>query len=253
MILLKGGSSGPYTSVFCIVPARAGSKGLPSKNSLLLNGLPLAEHSLLFAPLLTGFENIIFTTDCKFLYSRSYLYPRITYHLRDPHLSGDDTTLVDVILYLYSTIISSNAGSNPAFVLLQPTSPFRHVREIKSALQFASVEGLDSLVSVSSIPYHPSEYVNIDQQSWSYIVTPPRGTTRRQEYIKPPFFITGSFYLATLHHLRAYASFLSPESSFFKTCEPYLVDIDTRADLEAARALFSLMHRSGYAAPFKCC
>ena len=251
MILLKGRSSGPYTSVFCIVPARAGSKGLPSKNSLLLNGLPLAEHTLLFAPLLTDFDNIIFTTDCKFLSSRSYLYPRVTYHLRDPHLSRDDTTLVDVILSLYSTIISPDAGLNPAFVLLQPTSPFRHVQEIKRALHFASVEGLDSLVSVSSIPYHPSECINIDQQSWRYIVSPPGGATRRQEYITPPFFITGSFYLATLNHLSAYASFLSPVSSFFQTCEPYIVDIDTRADLEVARALYSLMHRAGYAAPFK--
>ena len=59
MILHRGKTSSPYTSVFCIVPARAGSKGLPSKNSLLLNGYPLAEHTLNFASLLGGFDDII--------------------------------------------------------------------------------------------------------------------------------------------------------------------------------------------------
>jgi len=250
MILHRGKSSSSYTSVYCIIPARAGSKGLPHKNSLLLNGLPLAEHSLLFASLLYDFNDIVFTTDCPLLFSRSNIYPSITYHLRDAFLSSDESTLVEVVFHLYDTLLSRFAGSNPAFILLQPTSPYRCLKEIRRAIQFAVAEGLDSLVSVSSVHCHPSECIEIAGDRWNYIVTPPNKSTRRQDYTVTPYFISGSFYLASLHHLVRYNSFLSPDTSFFKTSEPCVVDIDSPDDFEVARALYALMNAAGFASPY---
>lgn len=250
MILRKGKSSSKYTSVFCIVPARAGSKGLRHKNSLLLNDLPLAEHTLVFASLLYDFNDIVFTTDCPFLYSRSSLYPSIKYHLRDATLSTDSSTLVEVVLHLHGTLLSRSAGSNPAFILLQPTSPYRFLKEMHRAIKFAVAEQLDSLVSVSSVYCHPSECIDIAGDNWKYILPPPDGTSRRQDYPITPYFISGSFYLASLQHLMDYNSFLSPDSSFFKTNEPLAVDIDTQEDFEIARALYPLMQSVGCASPY---
>jgi len=251
MILHRGISSSRYTSLYCIVPARAGSKGLKSKNSLPLNGIPLAEHTLSFASLLPGFDEIIFTTDCPYLLSRSSLYPQISYHSRDISLAGDKATLVDVIFSLYTTLLVSSAGDNPAFVLFQPTSPFRCLDEVKRAIHFASNEGLDSLVSVSSNPFHPSECLSFNNGSWDYLLPPPDSFTGRQDYSLKSFFISGSFYISSLSHLISYRSFLSQDSSFFHAHEPYVIDIDTSADFEAAKALYPLMHAAGYAAPFR--
>ena len=221
--------------------------------SLLLNGYPLAEHTLNFASLLGGFDDIIFTTDCSFLLSRSHLYPQITYHSRDSILSSDDATLVDVITFLYKNLLAPIAGSNPAFVLLQPTSPFRSLPEVRKAINLASASGLDSLVSVSSLPFHPSEFVEFNSNSWTFLVPPPNSNSRRQDYSQSPYFISGSLYITSLEHLSTHGSFISPDSSFFHAQEPYVLDIDSSADFSAAQALYSLFQSAGYAAPYVEC
>ena len=47
------------------IPARGGSKGLPNKNILNINGLPLIAHSILYAKSSNLIDKIIVTTDSK--------------------------------------------------------------------------------------------------------------------------------------------------------------------------------------------
>ena len=53
----------PYTSVTAIIPARAGSKGLPNKNILELGGISLIEHSILLSLNLPSLDFTVVTTD----------------------------------------------------------------------------------------------------------------------------------------------------------------------------------------------
>ncbi len=248
MILLKGSvSSTPYSSFYAIIPARSGSKGLPGKNFLRLSGLPLAEHSLIFASSLDIFDGIVLTTDCGPLLSRSKLYPDIMYHSRDPELASDTSSLIDVIFDIYDNGFIPNPGSNPAFALLQPTSPFRSVAEFSEALDYSTSCHLDSLVFVSNVVQHPSESITIGLDSWSYILPPPQGTSRRQDYLISPFFISGSLYVSTLSNLRKCSSFVDSSSSFWLSRDPYSVDIDSHFDFLLADAIYALMLSKGYA------
>ncbi len=247
MIIHTGGTTAPYTSLYCIIPARSGSKGLASKNSLALNGLPLAEHSVKFALTLPGLSGIIFSTDSSYLLKRSSLYPSVKYLNRDPGLASDSSTLVDVVLDIYLSHLSSTAGPNPAFFLLQPTSPFRCSSEVSSALKLSSLESFQSLAAVTPNPCHPCESIMLAKNRWRYISPPPHPSSRRQDYRVSSFFITGSFYLATLSFLREHGSFVGSTSSFFQTNEPSIVDIDTASDFALAQALFPFMLSKNYA------
>ena len=247
MILLNHECQKPYSSLHCIIPARSGSKGLPSKNSRVLHGLPLAEHSLKFALSISGLDSIILSTDCPYLLSRANLYSSALYHERSPELSSDTASIVDLVLDIHNSTLAITAGSNPAYLVLQPTSPFRSHSEVASALSIAISKGLSSLVAVTSCPHHPSECINLSESGWKYVVPPPATCSRRQDYANAPFFISGSFYLATLSFLLENRSFLGDQSSFFQTFEPVIVDIDDLNDFNAAHSLYSFMRQSGYA------
>lgn len=250
MIIDVGTTTVPYSSLHCIVPARSGSKGLPSKNSLLLNGLPLAEHTIKFALTLPGLSSIIFSSDSTDLLERSNLYPSVKYLKRSPGLSSDSSTLVDVVLDIYDSHLSQSAGPNPAFLLLQPTSPFRCLSEVSSALKLSIDRCFHSLVAVTPTPYHPCECITFSKAQWSYMSSPPGPSSQRQDYNLSSFFITGSFYLATLSFIREYGSLVGSASSFFQTNEPSIVDIDTPCDFALAQALYPFMLSQDYALNF---
>ena len=54
-------------SVLAVIPARAGSKGIPNKNILQFAGLPLIAHTLLFAKMCPEIHRCIVSTGRVFL------------------------------------------------------------------------------------------------------------------------------------------------------------------------------------------
>ena len=50
---------------FCFIFARGGSKGIPKKNILPINGLPLLVHSINLAKRLKEVDRIFVSTDCE--------------------------------------------------------------------------------------------------------------------------------------------------------------------------------------------
>ena len=248
MILNTGaGSSSPYTSFYAIVPARAGSKGLPNKNKRRLSGLPLAEHSLVFASSLRLFNGIVCSTDCDFLLSRSHLYPDVLYHTRPSQFASDTSSLSEVILDIYECGLIPDPGSNPAFALLQPTSPFRSYVEFRDSIGYSLSLYPESLVLVSNVNHHPSEYITFGDGLWKHVLPPPSGLSRRQDYSQTPYFISGSLYVSTLRSLKSHLSFVHDDTTFWLSKDPFSVDIDTPFDFALASSVYELMFSYGYA------
>ena len=51
-------------NVYAIIPARGGSKGIPKKNIINFDGLPLIGHSILYAKKSNLIDKIFVSTDC---------------------------------------------------------------------------------------------------------------------------------------------------------------------------------------------
>ena len=107
-----------------IIPARAGSKGLPDKNVLMLLDRPLIAYTIEAAVSSNLFDKVIVSTDSE-RYKTIAEYYGAEVMLRSAELSSDTATSYMVI----EDVLKNNPGYE-IIALLQPTSPFRTANHI---------------------------------------------------------------------------------------------------------------------------
>jgi N-acylneuraminate cytidylyltransferase len=129
-----------------IIPARAGSKGVPGKNVRPIAGKPLIAWSIEQARACAGLERVIVSTDGEEIAAAARACGAEVL-MRPAALAADDTPTEPVMLHALD-FAEAHGGLPDAVVLLQPTSPLRLPGALDKALaQFVS-SGADSLVSV---------------------------------------------------------------------------------------------------------
>ncbi|KII81192.1 cytidylyltransferase domain-containing protein [Vibrio renipiscarius] len=127
-----------------IIPARSGSKGLANKNILMLLDKPLIAYTIEAAIDSGIFERVIVSTDSQEYKSIAEQYGAEVM-MRSDALASDTATSFMVI----EDILQKVSGFD-YFVLLQPTSPFRHGAHIKdAALLYEQSDYANFLVSVA--------------------------------------------------------------------------------------------------------
>lgn len=143
--------------ILCIIPARAGSKGIKNKNMILLNSKPLLYWTIHLAKKIKYFDKIIVSTDSfkiqKYAKKQGICCP----FLRPRRISQDSTPMIKVIRHVidyYRRLDYYPYG----IALLQPTSPMRKIKTINKACKKFLSNKLDSLFSVEKIKHthHPS-------------------------------------------------------------------------------------------------
>ena len=107
--------------MLAIIPARKGSKGLKSKNKLIISKLPLIAHSILSAKKSKKISKIIVSTDCKDIAKISKKYGAEVPFLRNKNLARDNSMVMDS----YFEVIDKLNNKVENFVALLPTSPLR--------------------------------------------------------------------------------------------------------------------------------
>ena len=85
--------------ILAIIPARAGSKRLPGKNIMILDGCPLIAYTINAAKRSKLIDRIIVSTDSPEIAEISNRYGAETPFLRPADLSSDFSTSDDVILH----------------------------------------------------------------------------------------------------------------------------------------------------------
>lgn len=107
--------------------ARAGSKGLPGKNTYPLLGKPLLEWTLDYLIASPLIDKVVVSTDDPYIienYKTSYSSKVYVQH-RPPSLSGDYTTTESVLSYICHELGDSFLSQYDYGVYMQITEPFR--------------------------------------------------------------------------------------------------------------------------------
>lgn len=153
-----------FPKVLAIIPARAGSKRLPAKNTKMLLGKPLIGWSVEQACLCRYFYKVIISTDCQNIANIAQKFGAEVPFLRPQALSRDDSPSIDLVehaLQHYST----QGDHFDMIALLEPTSPLRAKEDLEKAMGYfiENYSDYDALISVGKIAReHPSVIKKIE-------------------------------------------------------------------------------------------
>lgn len=111
-------------SIFALIPARSGSKGLPHKNIKLLGDKPLIEWSIAACKKAALINRIIVSTDSKEYAEISRKVGAEVPFLRPVDLAGDFSTDYEFIKHALDWF-SKNHCEPDYIVHIRPTTPFR--------------------------------------------------------------------------------------------------------------------------------
>lgn len=117
-----------------LIPARAGSKGVPHKNIRLLGGHPLLEWTIAACRKATLIDRVIVSTDSEEYASIARGFGAEAPFLRPVEISGDRATDYDFIVHALDFMKAE--GNEPAYVVhMRPTTPFRNPALVDAAIR----------------------------------------------------------------------------------------------------------------------
>jgi CMP-N,N'-diacetyllegionaminic acid synthase len=215
--------------VLTVVPARSGSKGLPGKNILEINGKPLIAWSI-EAGLASKFvDEIILSTDSLEIAEIGKKFGAKIPFLRPSELAQDKTSTSDVLLHLISEL-EKQGQYYTHLLLLEPTSPLRTAEDIDTAFELLikNTEA-ESIVGVSVVEsQHPSFCVSVDNEGFIHSASNYK-VLRRQE-IDELYFYEGSVYITRIDSYKLHKSFYHNKALALKMPKWKSYEIDDLTD-----------------------
>lgn len=143
--------------VLGLVPARAGSQGLPGKNVRPLAGRPMIAWTLEACRASTVLDRVIVSTDDDAVITIAGDLGFET--LRRPGaLAGPQASVIDAIAHALSAI----GQTWDYVVLLQPTSPLRIAADVDAAVTLCHETGAPAVIGVSAMPKPQTFYGRVD-------------------------------------------------------------------------------------------
>ena len=149
-----------------IIPARAGSKGIPGKNIIDFCGKPLLAWSILQARESAGVSDVYVSTDGKKIADVAVSYgAKVIW--RPVEISTDTATSEAALEHAVHEIEKTESFDSAVF--LQATSPLRRKNDISEAIHLYWERGYDSLFSMATLEnYCLWKEENNELQSFSY-------------------------------------------------------------------------------------
>ncbi len=223
-----------------IIPARGGSKGIPRKNILPINGKPLIAYSIekgleaIKQDIIT--ELIVSTDDQEIAEISASLGANVPF-LRPESISGDKDKSVSFVLHAIDFFEKQSIRFD-AVMLLQPTSPLRSLDDILRSVELFKNAKEDSLISV-----YQEDYINDlvmykmgdDAQGTPLNRLHNKGV-RRQDH-GAVFVRNGSIYITTVNYLKATEQIISDFPILYEMDKSKSVNIDTLEDIELMKKM----------------
>jgi N-acylneuraminate cytidylyltransferase len=219
-----------------IIPARGGSKGLPGKNIKCLAGKPLIQYSIETARQLTTDDHICVSTDSDDIRTIAEKTGLRVPFLRPEHLASDTAGTYEVLLHALDHYKQRGVFYNRV-ILLQPTSPFRNVIDLRKMIEIMDSEkGIEMVVSVG-VSHHNPYFSLFEENAEGHLVKSKKGNFATRQDCPPAYYYNGSAYLINTEALkrRSLANFERIKKYVME--EKYCLDIDTPLDWLICEAL----------------
>lgn len=219
------------SSFVAVIPARAGSKGSPGKNTRDFAGVPLwrraAEQGLS-----AGADQVVVTTDIKSVIAGAFS-PDIRVIPRPDELGGDSVPMAPVLMHALGD--PSLAGAT--IVLLQPTSPLRSDGDIRAGLSLYETGAFDLVLSATETDRGVLKFGTRKGDRFAPLRQAEHCFSNRQS-LPPVWKPNGAVYVFGRDWFVENGGFVSDRIGMIEMPPERSHDIDTDADFERTEAAF---------------
>ena len=216
--------------ILAIIPARAGSKGIKGKNMIDLAGRPLIGWTIEAAKNSKLINHIMVSTNSREVVEYANEVWGVRSSWRPEELCTDEAPTEWAIEH----VLDAWGRNHPDMpidivVLMQATSPLRAPGDLDKAIEWLTLSGADSLVSV--VEGHTFVYQSdILDNRWRCVNFPNNIRPRRQDMIQMQG--NGSFWVFTMDTWKKYNNRLGGQIEVWEMDKVSSIQIDDQFDLD---------------------
>lgn len=216
-----------------IIPARGGSKEIPNKNILDINGKPLLAYTIEASMRSKYVTKTIVSSDSKKILSIAKKYNCFTLK-RPKNISDDNASSEPLILHAIESL-ENNSENFDFVILLQPTSPLRNNIDIDDAIEKMLLHKTDSIISVWVPEHSPYKFFKLNTDGYLQGVIDNESPFKRRQDLPTTYLPNGAIYIIKT------SEFKKNRKLFTKFTIPFLMsaekslDIDNVSDVEKAK------------------
>mgnify|MGYP001422350410 CR=1 FL=1 len=225
-----------------IIPARSGSKGIPGKNILPIQGKPMISYSIEQAIASEKIDRVIVSTDCHEIAEIAEGYGAEVPFIRPKILGLDHVLDFPVFEHAINYLQEKENYDVDTIVHLRPTTPYRRIHWIEDSIALLKNNmNAHSVRSVSLARQHPYRMFNIKTDGFlSPIMAHEHESPfllRRQDLPKVYYYncVLDVTRVKTLNNTK---SMTGTRILPYVLEEDEVIDIDTPLDLEIFKSVF---------------
>ena len=218
-----------------VIPARGGSKRLPNKNILDLNGKPLIAWSIEAAKKSKKIDDVVVTSDSEKILNIAKQY-NVKAIKRPDFLASDTATTFDAIKHVIETL----DDKYEYIVLLQPTSPLRNEKHIDEAIELLEQKNADAVISVCEMDHSPLWSNTLPENLDMSNFLRDEVKNKRSQDLDKYYRLNGAIYICRTDRLLKEKTFFIKDKIYAYIMDrKSSVDIDDEIDFKLAKVLMS--------------
>ena len=216
-----------------IIPARAGSKGLPGKNTALIDGKSLVQLAIESALSIPEITRVVVTSDDVSV-QKIALDLGAEVVVRPEELAQDNSPIESAILHALAEI---HLDTKPTDVLtvIQPTSPLRDRQLLATSISnFMKNGSQGSVFGVVEVEHHPAKMLVVNGD---FVVpfTKVEDLSAPRQQLDRVVRQSGSIYITNLQQFLSLGTLFISPVKWVAVSGAEAIDIDTAQDLALAQ------------------
>jgi CMP-N-acetylneuraminic acid synthetase len=218
-------------ATLAVIPARAGSRGLPGKHLARIGGIPMIVHTIRAGQAARSIDRVLISTNDPVV-ARVARRAGAEVLSRPDELGQDDSATLPVIQHALRQA-EADGQRFELVVTLQPTAPLREAAEIDAAVRLLDDSSVQSAVSVTHLD-QPISVVGWLTGSRFHAAGPRHDADVRRQVSAPAVRVTGGIYV-TRRSLLERGRLLDDQPAALVVPQRSAIDVDTPDHLRAAR------------------
>ena len=226
--------------VLGIIPARAGSKGLPGKNTKHFCGKPLIAYAIEAGSSCEYIDNLIVSTDSEEIAEIARTLGAHVPFMRPSNLALDITLSSDVIIHALDFFKNNMDQIFDYVILIEPTSPLRDSTDLTQAMKtLLKHDTAKSIVGICLTEnQHPNYLYKLQNDDNLVKYDKSNKTISRRQDLDKVYFVEGSLYISDVDYFRQKNTFYHDKTIGYVLPKWKSIEIDDIFDFIIAEALY---------------